>query len=217
MLQRHISGIDKLISAFDNGLRTLIGNTNIANRPSPAHTISKDADNHLSHQEKVYSARLMRINHSGEICAQALYQGQALTARQTHIQDELLKASAEENDHLIWCKTRAKELGGRTSRLSPFWYLSSLGIGATAGLLGDKWSLGFLAETERQVVKHLDKHLNRLPYTDKKSRCIIEQMKQDEQQHATTATDAGGRELPRPIKKMMRLMSKVMTTTTYWI
>lgn len=159
----------------------------------------------------------MRVNHAGEICAQALYQGQALTARKTDVRTKLEHAAQEENDHLAWTATRIEELGARPSYLNPLWYAGSLAIGAFAGMLGDHWSLGFLAETERQVVEHLEGHLSQLPADDDKSRTIVEQMRADEGRHATTALDAGASELPAPAKRVMRLVAKVMTNTSYWI
>ena len=159
----------------------------------------------------------MRVNHSGEVCAQALYQGQALTARNPDVKTALEQAAWEETEHLNWTETRIAELGGRTSLLNPLWYTGSLALGALAGSLGDKWNLGFLAETERQVEQHLDSHLGRLPQQDEKSRAILEQMKSDEIQHATTALEHGGAELPLPVKTAMKLSSKIMTSTTYWV
>ncbi len=159
----------------------------------------------------------MRVDHTGEVCAQALYQGQALTARDRRVAERLVQAAEEENDHLIWCERRLEELGGRKSLLNPFWYLASLGIGAAAGLAGDRLSLGFLAETERQVVRHLEDHLASLPSQDRRSRAVLEQMKVDEGEHAATAVRMGAKELPPPLKLMMKLQSKVMTTTAYRI
>ncbi len=160
---------------------------------------------------------LMRINHTGEVCAQALYQGQAMTARLTHVRENMERAALEENDHLDWCNNRLQELGGHTSYLNPLWYLGSFTLGATAGLVGDKWSLGFVAETEKQVVKHLENHLQKIPENDQRSRAILEQMKIDEERHGTMALNAGGMELPEPVKKLMGLTSKVMTTLAYKI
>jgi ubiquinone biosynthesis monooxygenase Coq7 len=159
----------------------------------------------------------MRINHCGEICAQALYQGQALTARNPEAKRALEQAALEETEHLNWCETRIKELGTHKSFLNPLWYTGSLALGALAGTLGDKWNLGFLAETERQVGAHLEGHLAQLPPADDKSRAVIEQMKTDEAKHATTAIEHGGAELPAPVRAMMKLTSKVMTKTAYWI
>ena len=158
---------------------------------------------------------MMRVNHAGEVCAQALYQGQALTARRKETRDQMKQASDEENDHLAWCRQRLKELGGHTSLLNPLWYTGSFAIGAVSGLIGDKWSLGFLAETEHQVVNHLERHLQKLPPDDSKSRLILEQMKLDEAQHETSAHNAGAADLPEPVKKLMELASIVMTTTAY--
>jgi ubiquinone biosynthesis monooxygenase Coq7 len=159
----------------------------------------------------------MRINHSGEVAAQALYQGQALTARLPGVRDKMERAAEEENDHLVWCERRINELGSHKSYLNPFWYAGSFAIGALAGAAGDKWSLGFVAETERQVVRHLDEHLSRLPEHDQRSRAVLEQMKEDEGHHATVALEAGGAELPEPVKKLMSLTSRVMTRTAYWV
>jgi ubiquinone biosynthesis monooxygenase Coq7 len=159
----------------------------------------------------------MRINHVGEVCAQALYQGQATTARLDTVRDKMERAAQEENDHLAWCEQRLEELDSHKSYMNPLWYAGSFAIGAAAGMAGDKWSLGFVVETERQVVRHLEKHLGRLPAQDEKSRAILEQMKVDEAHHATTALQAGGAELPAPIKTAMRISSKLMTTLAYKI
>jgi len=160
---------------------------------------------------------LMRVNHAGEVAAQALYHGQSLTARDPSVRAALERAAREENDHLVWCRDRLAALGGRTSRLDPLWYAGSFAIGALAGLAGDRWSLGFLAETERQVVAHLEDHLARLPPGDRQSRAVLEQMREDEGRHATTAMAAGGGELPPPLRHLMRLTSRIMTRTAYWI
>ena len=162
-------------------------------------------------------ASLVYLLAAGEVCAQALYQGQALTAKLPNVREKMERAAQEENDHLAWCESRLKELGDHTSYLNPFWYAGSFAIGALAGLAGDKWSLGFVVETERQVVKHLDSHLQQLPPQDEKSRVILEQMKEDESRHATAALQAGGAELPTPVKKVMQATSKIMTRTTYHI
>lgn len=203
--------IDKIIVAFDKGLRTLF-----APAASLRHQPGEDLpENSLSQEEKRLSASLMRINHSGEICAQALYQGQAMTAGNREIASSLDRASWEETEHLCWTETRIRELGGRKSFLNPLWYTGSLAIGAGVGLIGDKWNLGFLAETERQVEKHLAGHLHRLPAGDLKSRAVVEQMKIDESQHAAMALSLGGAELPFPAKTLMKLTSKVMTGITF--
>lgn len=205
--------IDNLIIAFDNGLRTLLAPAHSA-RPHPDAGV---AGSELGADEKQLVAALMRVNHSGEICAQALYQGQALTARNPEARAALEQAAAEETDHLAWTAQRIDELGGRLSLLNPLWYASSFALGAATGLLGDKWNLGFLAETERQVEGHLAGHLDRLPPQDEKSRAVLEQMKDDEARHARTAIEHGAAELPAPVKLAMKLGSRVMTRTSFWI
>ncbi len=211
---RDYSPLDRLIAQFDTGLRTVFGQPITTERADPADAVE---DGELSDQERQLSARLMRINHAGEVAAQGLYQGQALTARLPEVRDKMERAALEENDHLAWCENRVEELGSHTSYLNPLWYLGSVTIGALAGLAGDKWSLGFVAETEHQVVRHLDDHLARISPNDHKSRAILEQMKIDEGQHATTALAAGGAPLPAPIQGLMKLTSKVMTTLAYRI
>lgn len=205
--------IDKLIVGFDNALRTLLVPANTS-RPVPGGHLP---ENELSTYEKRQSAALMRINHVGEICAQALYQGQALTARNERVQMALNQAAREETEHLAWTERRIAELGGRKSLLNPVWYGGSFMLGLIAGALGDKWNLSFLAETERQVETHLAGHLERLPYQDERSRAIVEQMKIDEAGHADMAVTHGGGELPLPIKFTMKLSAKVMTHTAYWV
>ncbi len=159
----------------------------------------------------------MRVNHAGEIAAQALYQGQALTAQLDEVRDTMQQSAQEENDHLAWCESRVHELHEQTSRLAPIWYAGSFAIGALAGIAGDRWSLGFVAETEQQVVEHLERHLDQLPAEDDKSRAIVRQMKQDEAKHGHVAIAAGAAELPEPVRKLMKLISKVMTGTAYWV
>jgi len=205
--------IDKFITGLDNALRTLLTPAQTL-RPVPG-TGLPEAE--LTDVEKNETAALMRINHVGEICAQALYQGQALTARDAEVQHTLMQAAREETEHLAWTERRIAELGGRKSLLNPLWYGGSFAIGAIAGMLGDKWNLGFLAETERQVEAHLGGHLQRLPHNDGKSRAIVAQMQVDEAGHATTAMSHGGAELPAPVKLVMKLGSKVMTRTAYWV
>ena len=205
--------LDRLFVEFDKGLRTLF---------SQAHSVRAYPDANVSEAtmdetEKKNAAALMRVNHSGEICAQALYQGQALTARDPLVQQNLQQAAQEETEHLAWTARRVHELGGHLSLLNPFWYTGSLAIGAAAGLLGDRWNLGFLAETERQVGEHLQSHLDRLPQQDEKSRAIVAQMYTDEAGHADLAVSLGGAELPQPIRLAMKLNSKVMTATAYWV
>jgi ubiquinone biosynthesis monooxygenase Coq7 len=205
--------IDRLITAFDNGLRTLLAPAHSA-RPIPG---AEAAEPELTAAERDLTAALMRVNHTGEICAQALYQGQALTARNPDARAALEQAASEENDHLAWTSQRITELGGRTSFLNPLFYAGSFTLGAVAGILGDKWNLGFLAETERQVEAHLEDHLGRLPAQDDKSRAIVAEMKEDEARHASTAIEHGGAELPAPVKLAMKLGSQLMTRTTFWI
>ena len=213
MSQRQYSFVDDLISHIDNGVRTLFGE-NHATRENPANA---KQESNLSDADKELAGRLMRINHAGEVAAQGLYQGQALTAKLPDVREQMEQAAQEEVDHLAWCKTRAEELGTHTSKLDPLWYAGSVTIGAIAGLAGDKWSLGFVNETEKQVVKHLEGHLEKLPHHDEKSRAILEQMKTDEQHHASLAQDAGAEQLPEPVKKAMTLVSKLMTKSAYWV
>lgn len=208
------SQLDLLVINFDQALRTVFGRPLATERANPADQCD---DAELSDAEKQLAIGLMRVNHCGEVAAQALYQGQALTAQMADIRDTMTRCAQEENDHLVWCEQRVKELGGRVSLLNPVWYLGSFVIGATAGAVGDKYSLGFVAETEKQVVEHLDEHLQRLPPQDQKSRAIVTQMAADEGHHAVTALKAGGVDLPTPIQWMMRQTAKVMTQTAFWI
>jgi ubiquinone biosynthesis monooxygenase Coq7 len=205
--------LDRLIIGFDKGLRTVFARAHSA-RPVPGAAL---VDTELPAAERGLAAALMRVNHSGEICAQALYQGQALTARDSGARQALEQAAQEETEHLAWTERRIEELGGRKSLLNPLWYAGSFALGAAAGLLGDRWNLGFLAETEHQVVAHLEGHLERLPASDGKSRAIVEQMRDDEARHATSALQHGAAELPEPARLAMRLTSKVMTGTAFWI
>jgi len=206
-----IPDIDRLIIGFDRALRTLCGPA-VSLRPVPGENLPSIE---LNAAEKRHAAALMRVNHSGEVCAQALYQGQALTARGDAARDTLERAAAEETEHLAWTALRIDELGGRVSVLNPFFYAGSFAIGALSGLLGDKWNMGFLAETERQVEGHLDGHLEQLPARDEKSRAIVAQMKEDEARHANTALAHGAAELPEPVKQAMRISSRLMTVSTY--
>jgi len=205
--------LDRLIVEFDKGLRTLFSQAHSA-RAYPDANLSEAP---MDEAEKKNAAALMRVNHSGEICAQALYQGQALTARDPAVQQTLQRAAQEETEHLAWTAKRVHELGGHLSLLNPFWYTGSLAIGAMAGLLGDKWNLGFLAETERQVGHHLQSHLDRLPQQDEKSRAIVAQMHTDEVGHADMARSLGGAELPQPVQLAMKLNGRVMTGISYWV
>ena len=211
---RHYTPLDQLLIHADTALRTVIGKPLATQRPYPADEFD---DCELEEAEARHVAGLMRVNHAGEVSAQALYQGQSITARNEEVREKLEQAALEENDHLVWTENRLHELGNHTSWLNPIWYAGSFAIGALAGALGDKWNLGFLAETEHQVVRHLDDHLEKLPAEDKRSRAILEQMKIDEAHHATTAIEHGGEELPLPVKKLMQAMSKVMTKTAYRI
>ncbi len=205
--------IDRLIVEFDRGLRTLF---------CKAHSVRPHPDEHLAEgllneAERKQAAALMRVNHSGEICAQALYQGQALTARDPEVQRSLYRAAQEETEHLAWTARRVHELGGHLSWMNPLWYTGSLAMGALAGMLGDRWNLGFLAETERQVGQHLQSHLDRLPGQDEKSRAVVVQMSVDEAAHSDMAISLGGANLPGPIAVAMKLNGRVMTGTSYWV
>lgn len=211
---RNYTPFDQLIMNADTALRTLFGQPITTHRKYPADDIS-DAD--FSEQERKHISGLMRVNHCGEVSAQALYQGQALTSKNKEIKEKLQQAALEENDHLEWTKKRLHELDSHTSLLNPFWYGGSFAIGAFAGAIGDKWNLGFLAETEHQVVEHLESHLDKLPGGDLRSRAILEQMKIDELKHATTAIEQGAAKLPPTVKTLMAAMSKVMTSSAYYI
>ncbi|MEH6548980.1 MAG: 2-polyprenyl-3-methyl-6-methoxy-1,4-benzoquinone monooxygenase [Pseudomonadales bacterium] len=211
-MSRQLSLIDKLVTNVDLAVRTLAPGAATAYRGTPA----KGQDSsELDPDHKRHIAGLMRINHTGEVCAQALYQGQASTARLGEVRAAMEHAAEEEIDHLAWCEERIQQLGSQTSILNPLFYALSFGIGAAAGIAGDKWSLGFVAATEEQVCKHLREHLEQLPAEDHKTRAILEQMLIDEEAHATKALEAGGKDFPAPIKEIMTLASKAMTKTTY--
>jgi ubiquinone biosynthesis monooxygenase Coq7 len=205
--------LNQFILEFDKALRTVFAPAPTA-RSVPGSDLPEAT---LTEQEQRHVAALMRVNHCGEVCAQALYQGQALTSRDPATRQSLKQAAWEETEHLNWTEHRMAELNGRKSLLNPLWYAGSLAIGVLAGKLGDDWNLGFLAETERQVEGHLDDHLGRLPPQDRRSREILEQMKQDEISHAEMATRLGARELPLPVKLAMKASSKAMTLTAYFI
>jgi ubiquinone biosynthesis monooxygenase Coq7 len=211
-VMRHYSPLDRLITPLDQTLRTLFA-SHVAARPNPAQNLPEAPEI----TDRRHTAALMRINHSGEVAAQALYQGQAFVSQSDATRASLMEAAREETDHLAWCAERIMELGGRTSLLNPLWYAGSFTIGALAGLAGDRTSLGFVAETERQVVEHLDGHLQRLPMEDVRTRAIIQQMSADEERHGRNAMLAGGAELPRPVRALMKLTAKVMTRTAYWV
>lgn len=212
--QRVLSAADRFITGLDRGLRTVFGARTRSARPSPAGTI-KEAD--LTDDERRHAAGLMRINHAGEVAAQALYQSQALTARNPATTDRMQTAADEEIDHLAWCGARLEELDDRPSHLTPFWYAGAFTIGTLAGTFGDRWNLGFVAETESQVVHHLEDHMGRLPEQDRRSRVILSQMREEENEHRHNALEEGGSELPRPVKGLMWAASRVMTTLAYRI
>ncbi|KTD19573.1 2-polyprenyl-3-methyl-6-methoxy-1,4-benzoquinone monooxygenase [Legionella londiniensis] len=212
---RKFSLVDLIVSEIDTALQTLlIVRCRKSRRENPAKDIPAS---NMNREEMRHVAGLMRVNHAGEVCAQALYQGQALTAKLTDIREQMARAAEEEVDHLAWCEERLAELNSRPSILNPVWYVGSLMIGALAGLAGDRWSLGFVAETEKQVTKHLASHLGHLPAHDHKTRAILAQMQADEIQHAEAALRSGGRELPLPVKKVMSGVSKLMTKSSYYI
>lgn len=205
--------VDDLIFGIDKALRTLfVAASTLRSVPGAG-----EAEADLSLEEKASAGALMRVNHVGEICAQALYQGQVLTCRDQEIRTALEKAAVEEAEHLAWTERRILELGARKSILNPLWYLGALSIGVVVGRVGDGWNLGFLAETERQVEAHLDSHLDKLPKQDVRSRSIVAQMKSDEQRHAETAVALGAKELPAPARQAMRLAARVMTRTAYYL
>ena len=206
--------VDRFIIEFDTALRSVVGGAH-AHRLTPGS--EAQLTGLLDAKEREHAAGLMRVNHVGEVCAQALYQSQKLVARNPEIQQMLDHSGQEEMDHLAWCETRLQELGSHTSYLNPIWYAGSFAIGLAAGLAGDKWSLGFVAETEKQVENHLESHLEKLPAEDHRSRAIVDQMRIDEIEHGQAAISAGGAVLPELIKKLMQAMSKVMTTTAYKI
>ncbi|MEK7437676.1 MAG: 2-polyprenyl-3-methyl-6-methoxy-1,4-benzoquinone monooxygenase [Pseudomonadota bacterium] len=208
-----LNKIDKLIVEFDKALRTLAATPTSA-RPTPGAALPEAE---LSDEEKRHAAALMRVNHCGEVCAQALYQGQALSCEEASVTQALALAAREETEHLAWAEGRVHELGGRLSLLNPLWYAGALALGYAAGKFGTRWNLGFLAETERQVEAHLEGHLERLAPQDAKTRAIVVQMKQDESAHARTAYALGAAELPEPVKRAMRASARVMTQVSYWV
>ena len=212
--QRQFSLLDRVIGEADTVLRTLATRERAPARPSPArdHT-----DAPLNERQRARVAGLMRVNHTGEVCAQALYQGQALTAKLQDVREEMREAAREEADHLAWCDERLKELDSRPSVLNPAWYGLSFALGAAAGAAGDKWSLGFVAATEERVCRHLRDHLKQLPESDRKSQLILQHMLEDDERHGHNALQAGGTDLPQPVKDAMSLVSKVMTKSSYWV
>jgi ubiquinone biosynthesis monooxygenase Coq7 len=212
MRQRRLSLIDRLITEADSVLRTITNNGHTAARPSPS---DGHEDSDFSEQERRHVAGLMRVNHTGEVCAQALYQGQALTAKLPTVREDMQQAAAEEVDHLVWCEQRLQELDSQPSVLNPAWYGLSFALGAVAGAIGDKVSLGFVAATEERVCSHLRDHLKSLPEDDRKSRLIVQKMLDDEQRHGDKALEAGGADFPQPVKDAMTAVSKVMTKSSY--
>ena len=211
---RRLSPLDQALARLNRGLNTLHGGAPPAQRRSPG---SPKPGQVLDEHARRHAAGLMRVNHAGEVCAQALYEGQAATARDSSVREAMRTAAEEEADHLAWCEERLRELGERPTALNPLWYGLSFGIGAAAGLAGDRWSLGFVEETEKQVCRHLESHLHSLPEEDERSRAIVEQMQQDEARHAEHARERGARELPLPVRKGMELVARVMTKTSYRI
>lgn len=216
MTLRQYSTLDLFLSSCNDSLQTWYGKPQGTGRPTPKPRSDVPSFD-LTPKQQAYSASCMRVNHVGEVCAQALYRGQAITARRTDIKEKLQQASEEENDHLRWCAERLDELNAHKSYLNPLWYAGALTMGVAAGLAGDAWNLGFLAETEQQVVDHLATHLEKLPEQDTISRVIVAQMKADESEHATLAIDAGGKALPYPIRVMMKLSAKVMTSIAHYV
>lgn len=213
MQNRTLSPIDKILVGANNALRTLAAPAGAGARPNPCADIAEGA---LDEQQRAHAAGLMRVNHAGEVAAQALYQGHAAVARDPAVQAQMNHAAEEEFDHLAWCEQRIAELGSRPSRLSPVWYTGAFAIGAASGVVGDKWSLGFIAETENQVCAHLENHLAELPQDDARSRAIVSQMHAEEAEHGKNAVNAGAADLPGVVKNLMRTTAKVMTKTAYW-
>ncbi len=210
---RHYNATDRCLSVIDQVLQTVFGQPQTTGRKNPAQGIP---EGHLTTAEREHHARLMRINHAGEICAQGLYQGQALTARSSTTQSAMQQAAAEESDHLAWCDQRIRQLGGRHSYLNPLWFIGSFALGAGAGALGDRWSLGFVAETERQVEGHLGRHLAQITPKDQPTHHILTQMQADEATHGMAAHTQGGAELPLPVQLAMQAASRLMTHTVYY-
>lgn len=212
---RNYNSTDHFLSQIDKGLRTLFVKPNVKTAHSPADTIRTDTS--LDKENQKQSARLMRVNHAGEIAAQGLYHGHSMVAKDEKIRQKFTQSANEEQAHLEWCEKRLDELQDRPSVFAPVWYFGSVAIGAAVGTFGDKWSLGFVSETEKQVVKHLDKHLERLPEDDIKSREILLKMREDEAMHDKKAQAAGAYELPQAAKTLMTAVSKIMTKTSYWV
>lgn len=214
MKHRQYSLFDKVLIGFDQALRTLSNNADASGEAYPGDDVEDQA---MTDSERKHAAGLMRVNHAGEVCAQALYHGQAVASRDSAVQENMHQAALEEGDHLNWCKRRLDELGSHTSYLNPLWYMGSFCIGMTAGMIGDKWSLGFVSETETQVIKHLTGHMAILPEQDQRSYKILKRMEEDEARHRDTAIIHGAHELPGYIKKVMALTSKVMVKSAYYV
>ena len=214
MESRRFTFLDRFVGGLDQAVHTILGPAPAQGSANPAASV---AERELADTERALAGRLMRVDHAGEIAAQALYQGQALSARLPAVREKMEQAAREENDHLRWTEERVRELGAHTSYLAPLWYGGSFAIGLLAGAAGDHWSLGFVAETEHQVMAHIDSHLDRLPHADNKSRAILEQMRADESRHATVAIEAGAAELPTPVRRLMAAASRFMTQTAFWI
>ncbi|MDA0679478.1 MAG: 2-polyprenyl-3-methyl-6-methoxy-1,4-benzoquinone monooxygenase [Proteobacteria bacterium] len=212
MEDRQFTPIDRLLAGIDYALRTVNSSPTRAGRPNPAADIEESG---LTPEEKAHSAGLMRVNHAGEIAAQGLYQGHAAVARDPCIEEQMTRAAEEELDHLAWCEQRLAELGSGPSVLRPIWYGGAFAMGAASGVLGDKWSLGFIEETERQVSAHLTGHLDRLPENDHKSRAIVTQMRDEEEEHGANASKAGAAILPGPLRILMHIVARLMTSTSY--
>lgn len=213
-MQRRYSFIDNFCLSLDQALRTLNHHPASTGKPYPAENSDEPV---LTEKHRQHAAGLMRVNHAGEICAQALYHGQACVSTSPFIKEKMQQAAIEEGDHLLWCQKRLNELNSHTSYLNPLWYAGSFLIGTFAGMIGDRWSLGFVAETERQVIKHLENHLQLLPVMDKRSYLVLQQMEKDEARHREDAIGAGAEELPSLIKKIMSLVSRIMVKTAYWV
>ena len=212
MRERNLTPLDRLLIGANNALRTIAAP---AGRPARINPASDVLEADLTDKQKVHAAGLMRVNHAGEVAAQGLYQGHAVVARDPGIEEQMHRAAEEEFDHLAWCEQRLTELDERPSLLSPLWYTGAFLIGAASGVLGDKWSLGFIAETEKQVCAHLDSHLDRLPENDARSQAIVRQMRDEEEEHGENAREAGAAELPEPVRELMKLTARVMTSTAY--
>lgn len=214
MQARQLTPLDRAIVGLDRALGAAFGRPAYARRPNPAGAVP---ESRLSADERTHAAGLMRVNHAGEVAAQALYQAHAFWARDPQVSATMEQSAREEEDHLAWCEDRLQALGSRPSLLQPLWFAGSFAIGSVASLLGDRWGLGFVAETERQVVRHLDSHLGSLPAEDAPSRAIVRQMREDESRHASQAVQAGGTELPSPVRQVMSAVARVMTTLAYRI